>query len=235
MKHLRLFQTETDYAAYKVSSDYILPNVCLAKDLKQLHYSENPFIEKTRISNDGQAYILTDYYVSNYDVMEFYYDVEASDKAVLGSKGSNFWVALLQTRTDKSYKAWDTTSSVFDVSYADKDTKFGMVIENGVYNAKFIQTDASVDKILTSYDEPPIERICDVPLCLFTRSLEDGTADMEKISRAILGPIIIKDSRTGRVKLQLTPGIVGGEVGMYDKVTGKFYTNSNTSGTLSVQ
>ena len=233
MRHLRLFETEADYRAYQEGDDYVLPNVCYAKDANKVHYSEQ-YIYKDYIKGDGKAYIKTDYYISNYDVLEFYYTVPTATTVLLGSQGNNFWVHLLQTQDAKAYMAWDMTSSAFQECKSARNTILGMVIENEVYRAVKRQ-DNGTEVTLKTYSGIPEERICDKPLCLFTRSLADSDGVDERISSAKFGEITIKDSRTGVVKLHLKPAVFFGKNGMVDTISRKFYGNANTQGSFTVE
>lgn len=234
MRYLKLFKTEADYIAYRDGGDYVLPNVCYAKDDNKVHYSEILYSIKNYIVGDGKAYIKTDYYISNYDVMEFYYAVPTGDYVLLGSKGTNFWVHLLQTQDAKAYMAWDMTSSAFQECKSARNTILGMVIKNEVYRAVKWQ-DNGTEVTLKTYSGIPEERICDKPLCIFTRSLADSDGVDERISAAKIGEIIIKDSRTGSVKLHLKPAVSFGVIGMVDEVSKKFYANANTEGSFKVE
>ena len=54
-KHLAVFDSASDYEAFKGSEEFVTPNVSLCKDEYKLHY--NAKVEETNDPFNGHAYV----------------------------------------------------------------------------------------------------------------------------------------------------------------------------------
>lgn len=230
MKYLRKFQTQSEFNASVANGDLAVPNVSLITDTGVVHYTN--MVIKESIKGDGKAYIKTDYYPSNYDVIEFNFnDYGALNRCVFGCKGTAFWCSVVRTQDSKGYYAWDNPASVFIRSSGKGVSYIGMNINNGVYSARLIQP--NINELIYSYSGAPEEKVSDVPLYIFGFNLANSEEIDSRIFAGTINYITIRDSRTNEVKASYIPALKDG-AGMYEVISGKFYGNANTEGSFSV-
>lgn len=234
MKYLRKFNTAAEYEAYEAGGDLAMPNVSLIADSNEVRYKKLEIDYFSVLQGDGSAYLIIDYYLSNYDRIEVSRAGSAANSLTLGAKSSKMMCVMAVTQEYKGYFTWRTTASHFlDIESAGSAIPYvlGMVNDGGVYKEKLKQGNRS--HILYTHDTPPEEVVSDLKLRVFASTLQDSNDLDNRIFSGRIWYVKIIDSRTEKVKVHLVPAMNNGVAGMYDMVNGRFYTNVNSVGSFT--
>lgn len=190
-----------------------------------------------RIVGDGKAYIITDYYPSNYDSVEIIFYMTSTGGMVLGERMTMPFLILAYSAYN-TYTQWDTSSTV-NLKWTPKSLAplyVGMEISGGTYRARQYtpgigDTDSTYNSTIVNYgNSAPAERVATTPLRVFASTADNSTSLDNRIFKGSIYSIKITDSRTGEIKCHLRPAEMDGEIGMYNVVSGMFFKNANTSG-----
>lgn len=236
MKYLKKFASNTEYQAFLESADFVVPNVSLLEDTGKVKYlAKIPPTLYSYIKGDGSAYIILDYYLSNYDRIEVVRQGGASAVVTLGAKSSKMMATMLINQDRKGYFIFRTSTSHF-LEVGDTSTNvpyvMGMVKEGDKYYDKVLRGDYNYT--LYTHSTPPEEVFSDIKLRVFAGTLQDSEEVDSRIFSGRIYSLKIIDARDERVKINLVPAEEDGVPGMYDLVNSKFYANANSAGAFTL-
>lgn len=233
MKYLKKFSTAEEYNAYIVSDELAAPNVSLIEASAEVKYVR--FKPANFIRGDGIAYLEIDYYLSNYDRVEVKRSGSAAATITLGAKSSDMMCTILINTETKGYFIWRTATSHYlniDAATATTPIIMGMVKDGDVFYDRVIK--GSREHTLYTHPSPPEEVVSDIKLRVFAGTLQDSDEIDSRIFAGSIYYVKVIDSRDERVKLELVAARQGDEPGMYDMVSGKFYSNANSVGSFTL-
>ena len=225
MKFLKKFATRAEYEAYMATNENY-PHVGYIADEGKVEFVANrPLVFYDKITGDGVAYIMTDYYPHSHDFIEFKAKWAGVTQVLFGVR-DNMKVIFIWSGSTKGYALWNSGSSTQIKANNDAVNTLGAKYDGDSRYKIYCN-----EQWLSSAGTSSVQS--NTGLYIFASTTDDGSLD-SRIWSGDLYYLKITDAETGMLKLDLVPASFGGKAGLYDRVSNKFYANANTEGTLTL-